>query len=179
MRWTNFAPPPPALWYVQTRTIRPSSHTKQNRIILDFKYFFTNMTPSLVSCALPALPHDVLEKDFYVPGTSSRLEFYKSKSPMLADALTLTTETAMYFQRATQDRLLANKWSTIFIFSGPMELNQEQPTYSSSCAARTFAGEFPKSPLAKPRRFGQWWWFKKSAFIWSDNMISSFHRIIM
>jgi len=114
------------------------------------------MTPSLISCALPALPHDVLEKDFYVPGTSSRLEFYKSKSPMLADAMTLTTETAMlYFQRATQDRLLANKWSTIFIFSGPMELNQEQPTYSSSCAARTFAGEFPKSPLAKPRRFGQ------------------------
>ena len=50
-----------------------------------------------------ALPHEVLQSEFYVPGSSQRRDHYQG-SKMLAEMMVLTPETVLlYFNRATGD----------------------------------------------------------------------------
>lgn len=56
---------------------------------------------STMPCAA-ALPHEILEKDFYVPGTCGRADYYRG-SNMLRDIMQLTPESVLlFFTRTTE-----------------------------------------------------------------------------
>lgn len=57
---------------------------------------------STAPCAA-ALPHEILEKDFFVPNTSGRADHYRGSS-MLRDIMQLTPESVMvFFTRTTEE----------------------------------------------------------------------------
>lgn len=65
-----------------------------------------------------ALPHEVLEKDFYVPGCCSRSDAYRG-SKMISEIMTLTNDTVLaFFQRTTQDHCFnCFGWGTLFVLN--------------------------------------------------------------
>ena len=71
------------------------------------------MNPSPVA----ALPHEVLENTFYVPGTCGRKEFYQQHGcQKMADIMDLTDETCLlYLQRVTKDHALRETWQTKYL----------------------------------------------------------------
>lgn len=74
-----------------------------------FQYFLISSTPiSPRPVCLPALPVDVLQQDFWVPGSCSRSESSKyAGKPLFKEVLTVTVETCkMWMVRATEDCFL-------------------------------------------------------------------------
>lgn len=79
--------------------------TSGNKTIV-FALFEVFLLPSSLFCNGPAgLPHEILQMDFYVPGSLSRKEDVKYKGKdVFQEVLTTTMATALcYVDRATKD----------------------------------------------------------------------------
>ena len=84
-------------WLVQ-------KHIKSIQQVAEFSLFTFYRTYEL---CFSGLPHEVLQLDFFVPGSCSRKEAERYRNKELFQEILEVTEeiTVLYFKRATQDRL--------------------------------------------------------------------------
>ena len=95
-----------------------------------------------------ALPHEVLEKDFYVPNSGSRSDAYKG-CKMLQDICQPTADSVMmFFNRTTQAK------REVFVVHAVLNLVFKVAVPGMThlpCTARTLSEWCPRSQVSKPR----------------------------